>query len=151
MYLNFIHQNKIKFQTIFKICEGAIPMENNEKTEIESQFDLICPECGAGNLKGAKNCLVCGKNIGNTIIFLEDDSFDLEITKYEVIEYLKTFWGTNRTGKVNKYNINEIEKITFGPSCRFIFLYNGKRVVLPLKEENLNKLKEIKEVLNHQI
>jgi len=36
----------------------------------------------------------------------------------------------------------------FGPSSRFIFTYNEKRIVLPLRKENLKKLKEIKEVLN---
>ena len=109
---------------------------------------MICPECGIGNLKGTENCLICGKNLENTLAFLEDDSFDLEITKDTIIEYRKNFWGTDRTGKVNKYNLKEIENIEFGPSSRFIFLYNGKRIVLPLQEENLKKLKEIKEVLN---
>ena len=123
-------------------------MENDKKIKIENQFDLICPECGVGNLKGAKNCIVCGKNLEDTVAFLEDDSFDLEITKDALIEYRKSFWGDNRTGKVNKYSLNEIENVEFGPSSRFIFIYNGKRIVLPLKKENLKKLKEIKEVLN---
>ena len=123
-------------------------MENEKEIKIENQFDLICPECGVGNLKGAKNCIVCDKNLEDTILFLEDDSFDLEITKDTIIEYRKKFWGDSRTGKVNKYNLNEIENVEFGPSSRFIFLYNGKRIVLPLQEENLKKLKEIKEVLN---
>ncbi|WP_424355737.1 hypothetical protein [Methanobacterium sp. MBAC-LM] len=123
-------------------------MEDGKEEKVENQFDLICPECGVGNLKGAKNCLVCGKNLEDTVAFLEDDSFDLEITKDALIEYRKTFWGDNRTGKVNKYSLNEIENVEFGPSSRFIFIYNGKRIVLPLKKENLKKLKEIKEVLN---
>lgn len=123
-------------------------MENEKEIKIENQFDLICPECGVGNLKGSKSCLVCGKNLEDTILFLEDDSFDLEITKDTITEYRKTFWGDSRTGKVNKYNLNEIENVEFGPSSRFIFIYNEKRIVLPLQEENLKKLKEIKEVLN---
>ena len=123
-------------------------MENEKEIKIKNQFDLICPECGVGNLKGSKNCLVCGKNLEDTILFLEDDSFDLEITKDAILEYRKKFWGDDRTGKVNKYNLNEVENVEFGPSSRFIFLYNGKRIVLPLQEENLKKLKEIKEVLN---
>jgi hypothetical protein len=123
-------------------------MENEKEIKIENQFDLICPECGVGNLKESKSCLVCGKNLEDTILFLEDDSFDLEITKDTIIEYRKKFWGDSRTGKVNKYIINEIENVEFGPSSRFIFRYNGKRIVLPLQEENLRKIKEIKEVLN---
>ena len=52
-------------------------MENNKEIKIENQFDLICPKCGVGNLKGTKDCIVCGKNLEDTIAFLEDDSFDL--------------------------------------------------------------------------
>ena len=122
-------------------------MENNKEIKIENQFDLICPECGVGNLKGVENCIMCGKNIEDTVAFLEDDSFDLEITKDAILEYKKTFWGDSRTGKVNRYNLNEIENVEFGPSSRLIFSYNGKRIVFPLREENLEKLKEIKEVL----
>lgn len=123
-------------------------MEDKIKGKIENEFDLICPKCGVENLKGTENCLVCGKNLEDTITFLEDDSFDLEITEYAIIEYKKSFWGDKRTGKVNKYNLKEIKNVEFGPSSRFIFLYNGKRIVLPLQEGNLKKLKEIKEVLN---
>ena len=118
-------------------------MEDRKEKKVETHFDLICPECGVANLKETKNCLVCGKNLENTVLFLEDDSFDLEITKDVLIEYRKTFWGNRRTGKVNKYNLNEIKDIEFGPSSRLIFLYNGKRIVLPLKEENSKKINEI--------
>ncbi len=117
-------------------------MENDDELQINDEFSLICPECGVGNLKGTKNCIVCDRDLQDTIAFLEDDSFDLEITKKTIIEYRKTFWGTNRTGKVNKYILNKIEDIEFGtPISRFIFIYEGKRVVLPLRKENLEKLK----------
>ncbi len=119
-------------------------MENDNELQIEDEFTLICPECGLANLKGAQNCIVCDRNLQNTIAFLEDDSFDLEITEDSIIEYRKNFWGTSRTGKVNKYALNKIENIEFGaPVSRFIFIYEGKRVVLPLREENLEKIKEI--------
>lgn len=119
-------------------------MESNNETKIESQFDLICPECGVGNLRGAENCLVCDKNLKDTIAFLEDDSFDLKITNDSLIEYRKNFWGTNRTGKVNKYIIEKIENVEFGsPVSRLIFIYKGKRIVLPFREENLEKLKHV--------
>lgn len=119
-------------------------MESKKEIKNESQFDLICPECGVGNLRGTENCIVCDKDLKNTVAFFEDDSFDLEITKDSIIEYRKNFWGTNRTGKVNKYILDKIENIEFGePISRFIFTYEGKRVVLPLKEENLEILKEI--------
>jgi hypothetical protein len=53
-------------------------MEEEFKPAIS--FDLICPGCGVGNPRGAINCLVCDKNLEETIYFMEDDSFDLEIT-----------------------------------------------------------------------
>ena len=119
-------------------------MELDKETEIKSQFDLICPECGTGNLKGTENCILCDKNFKDTIAFLEDDSFDLEITKECIIEYRKNFWGDNRTGKVNKYLVKKIKNIEFGTSIsRFIFIYGEKRIVLPLQEKNMDILKEI--------
>ena len=119
-------------------------MENDNEPLPEYEFTLICPECGVGNLKGTQNCIVCDKNLQNTIAFLEDDSFDLEITEDHIIEYRKTFWGDNRTGKINKYALNKIDNIEFGTSIsRFIFIHEGKRVVLPLREENFRKIKEI--------
>lgn len=66
-------------------------MESNRETKIKSQFNLICPECGVGNLRGTENCLVCDNDLKNTVAFLEDDSFDLEITKDSIIEYRKSF------------------------------------------------------------
>lgn len=119
-------------------------MENDKKSQIEDKFTLICPECGVGNLKGTQNCIVCDRDLQNTIAFLENDSFDLEITKDSIIEYRKTFWGNNRTGKVNKYALTKMENIEFGtPVSRLIFIYGGKRVVLPLREGNLEKIKEV--------
>lgn len=109
-----------------------------------ANFDLICPECGVGNPEDASHCIVCDKNLEDTILFLEEDAFDLEITKDSIIEYRKNFWGTERTGKVKKYDIDKIKSIEFGsPISRFIFNYAGKRQVLPFKRENLAKLKLI--------
>lgn len=117
-------------------------MNSNEDHEIKDFFSLICPECGVGNPKDAENCLVCDKNLKHTVMFFEDDSFDIEITDKCLIEYRKNFWGTNRTGKITKYELSKIEKIEFGkPISRFIFYYNDKRIVLPLKEENMDKIK----------
>ncbi|MBI5680805.1 MAG: hypothetical protein HZC47_07935 [Methanobacterium sp.] len=117
-------------------------MDSNENNEIKDFFSLICPECGVGNPKDAENCLVCDKDLKNTVMFLEDDSFDIEITNEYLIEYRKKFWGTDRTGKVTKYELSKIEKVEFGePISRFIFYYNEKRVVFPLKEENMGKIK----------
>ncbi|MEN6592341.1 MAG: zinc-ribbon domain-containing protein [Methanobacterium sp.] len=38
-------------------------------------FNLICPECGVGNPEGAEYCLVCGRDLQETILFMEDDPF----------------------------------------------------------------------------
>lgn len=107
-------------------------------------FSLICPECGIANPDDAENCLVCDRDLTNIVLFLEDDFFDLEITKNCLIEYRKTFWGTSRTGKVIKYPLSEITNIEFGtPITRFKFDFDGNRHVLPLREENMDSLKTI--------
>ncbi|MCC7551813.1 MAG: hypothetical protein KO316_10075 [Methanobacterium sp.] len=107
-------------------------------------FELICPECGVSNPENAEYCLVCERDLRNTLLFLEDDSFDLEITSDSVIEYRKNFWGTSRTGKVIKYPLSEISNLEFGsPITRFKFDFNGKRHVIPLKNENMKSLKQV--------
>jgi hypothetical protein len=107
-------------------------------------YDFVCPECGVGNHRGVKNCLVCDKNLENTIFFMEDDSFDLEITPHCLVEYRKNFWGTRRTGKINIYNWDKMSEIEFGkPVNRFKFKYKGKQVVIPLREENMEKMKKL--------
>ena len=113
--------------------------ENNSLKEI---FGLICPECGVGNPKDAENCLICDRDLKNIIAFLEDDPYDLEITENSLIEYKKNFWGDERTGKITTYYFDKMEKIEFGsPISRFIFEYEGKRIVLPLREENMEIIK----------
>lgn len=123
-------------------------MDIEEETMIS--FDLICPECGVGNPEGSKNCLVCDKNLEDTIFFMEDDFFDLEITTECLLEYRKNFWGTNRTGKINKYYWNKMKYIEFGsPVNRFIFIYDGKRVVIPLKDQNMDIMKKLFKEYEH--
>jgi len=115
----------------------------NEKEEPIISFNQICPECGVGNPEDAKICLFCEKNLEEVILFLEDDSFDLELNKEAILEYRKKFWGKERTGKVNKYYLDKIDNIEYGdPVSRFIFNYDQKRIVIPLKKENLEKLKK---------
>lgn len=114
--------------------------ENNILKEI---FSLICPDCGVGNPKDAENCLICDRDLKNIIAFLEDDPYDLEITEDSLIEYKKNFWGDERTGKITTYYFEKMEKIEFGsPISRFIFEYEGKRIVLPLREENMEIIRK---------
>jgi hypothetical protein len=107
-------------------------------------FNLICPECGVGNPEGAEYCLVCDRDLQETILFMEDDPFDLEVTRDFLIEYRKNFWGTRRTGKIEKYSWDKMEDVHFGfPVNRFIFNYQDRRVVLPLREENMQMMKRL--------
>ncbi|MGB9937027.1 MAG: hypothetical protein ACPK7O_04855 [Methanobacterium sp.] len=116
-------------------------MNSNENNNRE-KWGTICPECGVGNPKDAENCIICDRDLTNIIIYFEDDPYDLEITEDSLIIYKKNFWGTERTGKEDKYYLAKMEKIEFGsPINRFIFMYEGKRVVLPLQEENMDKIK----------
>ena len=123
-------------------------MDFDEENDLPDIFVLICPECGVGNPEGTEYCIFCDKDLKETVLFLEDDSFDVEITKELLIEYKKKFWGEERSGKVNKYELNEIKDIEIGsPIPRFIFQYKGERVALPFKKENLIKIKEFFKVI----
>lgn len=107
-------------------------------------YNLICPECGVGNPENAEYCLVCERTLLDTLLFLEDDFFDLEVTKDYLIEYRKSFWGTSRTGKVNKYLLKDMSDLKFESNItRFRFIYDGKNHVLPLKRENMDLLMKI--------
>ncbi|MDO5836873.1 MAG: hypothetical protein Q4P17_10215 [Methanobacterium sp.] len=107
-------------------------------------FNLICPECGVANPDDSENCMVCDRDLTDIVLFLEDDSFDLELTMEQLIEYRKNFWGTDRTGKVFKYSLREISNIEYGfPITRFKFDFEGERKVIPLRKENMEILKEV--------
>ncbi|MCK9150680.1 zinc ribbon domain-containing protein [Methanobacterium alcaliphilum] len=107
-------------------------------------YTLICPECGVGNPENAEFCLVCEKNFQDTLLFFQDDFFDLEITKDHLVEYRKNFWGTSRTGKVIKYLLSDMRELEFESKItRFKFNYNGKKHVLPIRKENMEQLIKI--------
>ena len=112
--------------------------ENNDGIS----FDKICPKCGVGNPDDADNCIVCEKDLEETMLFFEDEFYDIELTNDSFIEYRKNFYKTRRTGKVKVFNIDKMEKIRFGhPITRFTFSYNGKKEVYALKAENYRSLK----------
>jgi hypothetical protein len=105
-------------------------------------FDKICPKCGVGNPDEADNCIICDKDLEETMLFFEDEFYDIELTNDSFIEYRKNFYKTRRTGKVKIFNIDKMEKIRFGhPITRFTFNYNGKKEVYALKAENYRSLK----------
>jgi len=88
--------------------------------------------------------MVCDRDLTNIVLFLEDDSFDLELTSEHLIEYRKNFWGTDRTGKVIRYPLSEIRNIEYGsPITRFKFDFNGERKVIPLRKDNMKILKDV--------
>ena len=114
--------------------------EFNEGTS----FNRICPECGVGNQEEVDNCIVCDKDLSETLLFFEDEFYDMELTTEFLIEYRKNFYRTRRTGKVKKYVISEMKDVKFGhPIKRFSFTYNGKNEVYALNEDNYNSLKDI--------
>ena len=119
-------------------------MTVNQEYNDRISFNRICPECGVGNPEEADNCIVCDKDLSETLLFFEDEFYDMELTSELLIEYRKNFYRTRRTGKVKKYFIAEIKDIKFGhPIKRFSFTYNGKKEVYALKEGNYNSLKEL--------
>lgn len=119
-------------------------MTMNQEYNDKTSFNRICPECGVGNPEDADSCIVCDKDLSETLLFFEDDFYDIELTSELLIEYRKNFYRTRRTGKVKKYFIAEIKDIKFGhPIKRFSFKYKGKKEVYALKEDNYNSLKEL--------
>jgi ribosomal protein L40E len=106
-------------------------------------FNKICPKCGVANPDYSDNCIICDKDLLETKLYIEDAFFDLEITETELVEYRKNFYRTRRTGKVKRFKLEKIEKISFGhPIKRICFIYEGKKEVYPLKDENYNLLKD---------
>jgi len=119
-------------------------MSADEEYGDKISFGKICPECGVGNPNDAETCIVCDKDLSETLLFLEDEFYDLEVTKKFLIEYRKNFYRTRRTGKVKKFLIDKMEKIKFGhPITRFNFEYDGKKEVYALKDENYDSLKDL--------
>ncbi len=111
-------------------------MSHGEDNNILS-FGKICPGCKIANPDNSKNCIVCDKDLLETILFIEDEFFDIEITSTEFIEYRKNYYRTRRTGKIRRFKLDKMENINFGtPIKRFSFEYNGKKEVYPLKDEN---------------
>ena len=119
-------------------------MTVNQEYNDGTSFNRICPDCGVGNPEEADNCIVCDKDLSETLLFFEDEFYDMELTRELLIEYRKNFYRTRRTGKVKKYFIAEIKDIKFGhPIKRFNFTYNGKKEVYALNEDNYNSLMEL--------
>jgi hypothetical protein len=123
---------------------GDKNMSMDEKLNSKISFDKICPNCGVGNLNDTENCIVCDKYLIETVLYFEDEFYDIELTNELLIEYRKNFYRTRRTGKVKKFCIDKMEKINFGhPITRFSFEYNGKKEVYALKKENYDSLKDL--------
>lgn len=119
-------------------------MSFDDEFQEEISFNKICPECGVGNPDDAENCLICDKDLSETVLFFEDEFYDIEVTGEFLIEYRKNFYRTRRTGKVKRYILDEMENIEFGlPIKRFIFEYNGKKEVYALNDENYDALKNL--------
>jgi ribosomal protein L40E len=116
-------------------------MTTNQEFIDGTSFKRICPECGVGNPEEADNCIICDKDLSETLLFFEDEFYDMELTRELLVEYRKNFYRTRRTGKVKKYFITEIKDVKFGhPIKRFSFKYNGKKEVYAIKEDNYNSL-----------
>ena len=99
-------------------------------------FDKVCPSCGVGNPDDADNCIICDKDLNETVIFLEDEFYDIELTRTSLIEYRKNFFRTRRTGKVKRFSLDKMEKIVFGhPVTRLNFIIMEKKRFMLLKRK----------------
>lgn len=115
---------------------------DDEDVDVRS-FNKICPECGVGNPEESEICMVCERDLSKTVLFFEDEFYDIEVTSELFIEYRKNFYRTRRTGKVKKFRLENMENIEFGhPIKRFIFKYEDNKEVYALTDDNYKVLKE---------
>ena len=56
-------------------------MSLDDEYPVKISFNRVCPECGVGNTADAENCIVCDKDLTETVLFLEDEFYDLEVTE----------------------------------------------------------------------
>jgi hypothetical protein len=121
----------------------VIFMSLDENINDEITFNKICPKCGVANPDNEANCIICDKDLLETVLYLEDAFFDLEITETEFVEYRKNYYRTRRTGKVKRFKLKKMEEISLGqPIKRINFIYDGKKETYPLKDENYELLKD---------
>ncbi|MGB9201167.1 hypothetical protein [Methanobacterium sp.] len=79
-----------------------------------------------------------------TLLYIEDQFFDIEITKNKFIAYEKKNSGTKRTGRVKEYNIDVMENIHFEYPVTIVnFDYQGKKAVYSFNPKNYNALKDL--------
>ncbi len=110
---------------------------SNDNTEISS--DKKCLKGSDNNDNSADNPKCDG-----TVLYMEDQFFDIEVTSNKFIAYEKKNNGTKRTGKVKEYNIDSIENIHFEYPVTIVnFDYNGKKAVYSFNEKNYNSLKDL--------
>ena len=92
------------------------------------------------NTENSETNAVSDKNL----LYIEDQFFDIEITKNKFIAYEKKNSGTKRTGKVQEYDIDAIENIHFEYPVTIVnFDYNGKKAVYSFNPKNYNSLKDL--------
>ena len=79
-----------------------------------------------------------------TLLYIEDQFFDIEITNSKFKAYEKKNSGTRRTGKVKEYNIDAMENMHFEYPVTIVnFDYNGKKAVYSFNPKNYNSLKDL--------
>jgi hypothetical protein len=87
----------------------------NSGTETPNPDILLCPECGAENVKKSDSCISCGRDLRNTLFYVNggnsiNHTSDIEITLNSMVEYEKRFYGA-RSGKITEYSLDEVGDI----------------------------------------
>ncbi len=109
--------------------------KNNDK----KHPNKTCPE----DMGNTENSTYHPEN-DKTLLSLEDQFFDIEITKNRFTAYEKKNSGNKRNGKFKEYNMKDIENFHFGyPVLIASFQYHDKRAVFSFNEKNYNALKDL--------
>ena len=79
-----------------------------------------------------------------TLLYIEDQFFDIEVTPHKFIAYEKKNSGTKRTGKVKEYDIDSMENMHFEYPVTIVnFDYNGKKAVYSFNQKNYDSIKDL--------
>ena len=90
------------------------------------------------------NAIINNGKSDKTLLYIEDQFFDIEVTNIKFIAYEKRNTGTKRTGKFKEYNIADMENMHFEYPVTIVnFDYNGKKSVYSFNEKNYNSLKDL--------
>jgi len=109
-----------------KIVLGVMKNNINKLEDLFRQKNLIledtCPACKTENPSNEKNCVKCGKNLRNVLIYFElKEGPDIEINSNFIRIYHNDSFLNVRTGEIETYDMDKIQKLVIKRDRREIY------------------------------